>query len=63
MSVIGDMVGHFSELVDYQRSHADLRNLLWNYYVARVPWFFDLVGRVVCLLSGVFCVGGDAAAQ
>lgn len=54
MSVIGDLVGHFSELVDYKKSHTDLGTLLASYYVARIPWFFELVGRVVCLLSGVF---------
>jgi lipopolysaccharide export system permease protein len=58
MSVIGDLVGHFSELVDYKKSHADLGVLLSNYYLARVPWFFEIVGRIVCLLAGVFVLSG-----
>ena len=49
--VVADFVGNLSEFVDSAKSSGSLASVLGKYYGARIPWFFDLAGRNVALLS------------
>jgi len=54
--VVADFVGNLAEFVDYGNESQSLWGLLASYYGARVPWFFDIAGRNIALLSAVFAV-------
>ena len=49
--VVADFVGNLTEFVDSANSSDSLAAILGRYYGARIPWFFDLAGRNVALLS------------
>ncbi len=49
--VVADFVGNLTEFVDSVKSSESLAVILGRYYGARIPWFFDLAGRNVALLS------------
>ncbi len=52
--VVADFVNHFDELVRHAKSHGGMGQVLWEYYGAKVPWFFDFIGRIVGLVAAVF---------
>ena len=54
--VVADFVNHFDELVRHAKSHGGMSQVLWEYYGAKVPWFFDFIGRIVGLVAAVFAV-------
>ena len=54
--IVGDFVGNLNEFIEAADQQGSLVSLLTTYYGARVPWFFDLVGRVVALIAAVFAV-------
>ncbi|MDG2380912.1 MAG: LptF/LptG family permease [Pirellulaceae bacterium] len=54
--VVGDFVGNLNEFIDASDQHGGLFITLGRYYAIRVPWFFDLIGRIVALISAVFTV-------
>ncbi|MCA9266640.1 MAG: LptF/LptG family permease, partial [Planctomycetales bacterium] len=56
--VIADFMGNLSEFIDHGQNQGDLWGSVGTYYLARVPWFFELTGRVAALLAAVFSVGG-----
>ena len=54
--IVGDFVGNLNEFIEAADQQGSLVSLLTTYYGARVPWFFDLIGRVVALIAAVFAV-------
>ena len=54
--VIGDVVGHMHELLEQIRGEGNAAMVLANYYGAKIPWFFDILGRVVVALAAAFTV-------
>lgn len=55
--VVADFMGNLSEFVDHGKNTGDMWLVVAQYYAARVPWFFDLAGRVVVLLAAVLTIG------
>ncbi len=53
---VGDFVGNLNEFIEAADQQGSILTLLAMYYGARVPWFFDLVGRVAALVSAVFAI-------
>lgn len=56
MYIVGDFVGHLTEFLEYGEQHGGLASVLLEFYGARVPWLFDLMGRVVCLIAAAFAI-------
>ena len=54
--IVGDFVGNLNEFIEAADQQGSLVSLLTIYYGARVPWFFDLIGRVVALIAAVFAI-------
>ena len=54
--VVGDFVGHLNEFIDASEEHGGILKTIGRYYALRVPWFFDLIGRIVALISAIFAV-------
>lgn len=54
--VVGDFVGNLNEFIDASDEHGGMFATLGRYYALRVPWFFDLIGRIVALISAIFAV-------
>ena len=54
--VVGDFVGNLNEFIDASDQRGGILMTLGSYYAMRVPWFFDLIGRIVALISAVFAV-------
>ena len=54
--VVGDFVGNLNEFIEAADQQGNILAVLGGYYGARVPWFFDLVGRVAALIAAVFAV-------
>jgi lipopolysaccharide export system permease protein len=52
--VVADFVTNLAEFMELQRTTARFGQVVSNYYLMRVPWFFDLVAPMVILLSAVF---------
>jgi lipopolysaccharide export system permease protein len=55
--VVADFMGNLSAFVDHGQETGSLWRVAASYYGARLPWFFDLAGRVVVLLSAVLTLG------
>ena len=53
---VGDFVGNLNEFIEAADQQGSILTLLATYYGVRVPWFFDLVGRVAALISAVFAI-------
>ena len=54
--LVGDFVENLAEFLDASQHHGGLLLTLVKYYSARVPWFFDLMGRIASLVAGVFAI-------
>ena len=54
--LVGDFVENLAEFLDAGQHHGGLPLTLVKYYSARVPWFFDMMGRVASLVAGVFAI-------
>ncbi len=54
--VVGDFVGNLNEFIEAGDQQGGILTLLGSYYGARVPWFFDLIGRIAALIAAVFAV-------
>lgn len=54
--IVGDFVGNLNEFLEVSSEQGGMLSVLVVYYGARVPWFFDLIGRVAALISAVFAV-------
>jgi lipopolysaccharide export system permease protein len=54
--ILGDFVNNANEFVDYSKEKGGMWSLLSIYYGARVPFFFELVGRVAALIATVFTI-------
>ena len=54
--VVGDFVGHLNEFIDAADELGGIFKTIGRYYALRVPWFFDLIGRIVALISAIFAV-------
>jgi lipopolysaccharide export system permease protein len=56
MYVVGDLVNHLHDILEFAGSSGGLWKTFLAYYGPQVPWFFDLIGRVVALTAAVFAV-------
>ena len=54
--VIGDVVGHMHELIEQVRGEGGAARALAIYYGAKIPWFFDMLGRVVVAIAAAFTI-------
>ena len=54
--VVADFVNNLDELLRHGKSHGGLLNVMLGYYGPKVPWFFNLIGRVVALIAAVFAI-------
>jgi lipopolysaccharide export system permease protein len=54
--VVGDLVENLNEFIDAGAQSGGMMPLLSKYYAGRVPWFFDVIGRVAALVAGVFAI-------
>lgn len=54
--IVADFVNNFDELAKFGKDHGGLGRVALAFYGPRVPWFFDMVGRVVALVAAVFAV-------
>ena len=57
MYVVADFTGNLSEFIDCGRESGSYWKSITSYYAARVPWFFDICGRIVALLAAVLTLG------
>jgi len=54
--VVADFVNNLDELVQNGKKHGGFVKVVLGYYGPKVPWFFDLIGRVVALVAAIFAV-------
>ena len=54
--VVVDAFNNLDEFLRYGRQHGGLLSVLFDYYIARVPWFFDLISSLLVLVSAMFAV-------
>lgn len=54
--IVADFVNHLDELAKHGETHGGLGRVLLGYYGPKIPWFFDLIGRIVALVAAVFAV-------
>ncbi len=54
--VVADFVNNIDELTKYGQTHGGLPRVLMTHYGPKVPWFFDLIGRIVALVAAVFSI-------
>ena len=52
--VVGDLVENLNEFLDATGEHGGMLSVVVQYYVGRIPWFLDAIGRVAALVAGVF---------
>lgn len=56
MYVVGDLVENLNEFMDASDVHGGMLTVIIRYYLGRIPWFLDVIGRVAALVAGVFAV-------
>lgn len=54
--VITDFVNNLDELIRHGKSHGGLPSVLLGFYGPKVPWFFDLISRIVALVAAIFAI-------
>lgn len=54
--VVADFVNNLDELSKHGKTHGGLIHVMAGYYGPKVPWFFDLIGRIVALVAAIFAV-------
>ena len=54
--VVTDFVNNLDELISHGKSNGGLAKTLFDFYGPKVPWFFDLISRVVALVAAIFAV-------
>lgn len=54
--MVGDFVGNLHEFIDYGKVQGGLVSVLLDYYLPRVPWFFDMTSSIAGLISALFTV-------
>ena len=54
--VVADFVNHIDELAAQGKAHGGLGKVLLGYYGPKLPWFFDLIGRIVALVAAIFAI-------
>ncbi|MEM7311899.1 MAG: LptF/LptG family permease [Planctomycetota bacterium] len=54
--IIADFIGNLAKFIDHSKESDDLLAVLSTYYGARVPWFFDIAGRNIALISAILSV-------
>lgn len=55
MFIMGDFVGHIAEFVQSAGTES-LVSVVWDFYAARLPWLFDILGKVVILVAAAFTI-------
>lgn len=54
--IVADFVNNLDELIRHGEHHGGLTRVLVGYYGPKIPWFFDLIGRIVVLIAAVFAI-------
>ncbi len=54
--VVADFVTNYAEFMEVREASENFGSQLLNYYLARAPWFFNVAGRMIVLLSVVFVI-------
>ena len=54
--VVTDFVNNLDELISHGKTNGGLAKTLFDFYGPKVPWFFDLISRIVALVAAVFAV-------
>ena len=54
--IVTDFVNNLDELMKYSESQGGLLPTMLNFYGPKVPWFFDLISRIVALVAAVFAI-------
>ena len=54
--IVTDFVNNLDELIKYSESQGGMVPTLLNFYGPKVPWFFDLISRIVALVAAVFAI-------
>jgi len=54
--IVTDFVNNLDELIDHGKTNGGLPRTLFDFYGPKVPWFFDLISRIVALVAAVFAV-------
>lgn len=57
MYVVADLMTNLTEFTEHGERNVSLMHSVRDYYFARIPWFFEVAGRVVGVLSAVVTVG------
>ena len=57
MYIVADLMSNLNEFIAHGAANTGLMNSVRDYYVARIPWFFDIAGRIIGVLSAVITVG------
>ena len=54
--IVGDFVNNLTEFIELSGKNGGMFNVMVSYYGVRIPWFFDLCGRIVALIAAVFAI-------
>lgn len=54
--IVTDFVNNLDELMRHGESHGGLLPTALSFYGPKVPWFFDLISRIVALVAAVFAI-------
>lgn len=54
--IVADFVNNLDELVRKAKTSGGLPSVMLSYYGPKVPWFFDLLGRIVALIAAIFAI-------
>lgn len=54
--IVGDFVNNLTEFIELSGKNGGMFQVMVSYYGVRVPWFFDLCGRIVALIAAVFAI-------
>lgn len=54
--IVTDFVNNLDELMEHGNANGGLPRTMLDFYGPKVPWFFDLISRIVALVAAVFAV-------
>lgn len=54
--IVTDFVNNLDELMKHSETAGGMVPTLLNFYGPKVPWFFDLISRIVALVAAVFAI-------
>ena len=54
--IVGDFVNNLGEFIEMGKNDGGMLKSVVSYYAVRLPWFFDLLGRINALIAAVFAI-------